>query len=132
MTRWNTNYNKYGAKKTIVDGISFDSKKEAKRYQELTLMEKAGEIFDLQRQVKFTLIPSQRDSNKVVINEKTGKYKIVEGKVIERECAYIADFVYYNKDGEKIVEDAKGMKTEVYKIKKKLMLFIHGIQVKEV
>ena len=70
---------KYNSKKTVVDGQTFDSKKEARRYQELLLLEKAGEIQNLSRQVKFVLIPSQRDEN---------------GKVIERECSYKADVLY--------------------------------------
>lgn len=82
-------------------------------------MEKAGLIKDLDRQVKFVLIPTQR----------------VDGKVVERECYYMADFVYLEKVApgkwEKVVEDAKGFRTDVYRIKKKLMLKEHGIQIKE-
>ena len=99
---------KYKNKKTVVDGITFDSKKEASRYLELKKLKDAGFIDDLELQVKFVLIPKQ------------------EG---ERECSYIADFVYKNKQtGETIVEDVKSSpryKTDVYKIKKKLMLFIY-------
>lgn len=114
--------NKYGARKTEVDGIKFDSQKEANRWCELKLMERAGEIHDLQRQVTFVLIPAQRD------------YK---GKVLERSVKYIADFVYLGNDGggwERVVEDAKSpaTRTAVYKIKKKLMLSRFGIQIKEV
>lgn len=107
---------KYRAKKTEVDGIVFDSKKEAKRYQELKLFERAGVISDLQRQVKFELIPSQK----------------IDGKVAERACSYVADFVYKDKEGNTIVEDTKGVKTKDYIIKRKLMLWIHGIRIKEV
>lgn len=106
---------KYGAKKVTVNGITFDSKKEAKRYGELVLLERAGKITDLQRQVKFELIPSQR----------------IDGKVVERACTYVADFVYIE-DGKKVVEDTKGFKTKDYIIKRKLMLWVHGIQVKEI
>lgn len=109
-------HSKYKAKKTEIDGIVFDSKKEAKRYQELILLERAGVISDLQRQVKFTLIPVQR----------------INGKVVERECSYIADFVYLDEGGKKVVEDTKGVKTKDYVIKRKLMLWIHGIRIKEV
>ena len=107
---------KYKAKKTVVDGIKFDSKKEAKRYTELKYLEEQGIIKGLQRQVKFVLIPSQR-----------GK----DGKVIERECSYYADFVYTMR-GERIVEDVKGIRTETYKLKKKMMLYFHGIRIVEV
>ena len=119
---------KYGANKTEVDGITFDSRKEARRYAQLKLMERAGAISDLQLQVKFILIPAQREP------DKTGKRGgVIKGKTIERECSYIADFVYVDNDtGETVVEDAKGMKTEVYKIKKKLMLYVHGVKIKEV
>lgn len=101
---------KYNAKKTTVDGLAFDSKREAARWLELKLLERAGEITDLRRQVKFTLIPKQQG---------------------ERECAYIADFTYTEK-GALVVEDVKGAKTPEYIIKRKLMLEKHGIRVKEV
>lgn len=107
---------KYNSKKTVVDGQKFDSKKEARRYQELLLLEKAGEIENLCRQVKFVLIPSQRDEN---------------GKVVERECSYKADFTY--EEGIKtVVEDVKGYKTKEYIIKRKLMLWQYGIRIREV
>ena len=111
--------NKYGAKKvTTVDGEKFDSQKEHQRYVILKLMERAGKIKDLKRQVKFVLIPAQRDAS---------------GKLLERECSYVADFVYYDYAlRREVVEDAKGMKTDVYKIKKKLMLYVHGISIVEV
>ena len=111
-----TAHSKYKAKKTEIDGIVFDSKKEAKRYQELILLERAGVISDLQRQVKFVLIPVQR----------------INGKVVERECSYVADFVYLDEAGKKVVEDTKGVKTKDYIIKRKLMLYVHGIRIKEV
>ena len=106
--------NKYHNKKVCYNGIAFDSKKEARRYSELLLLERAGVITNLQRQVPFVLIPSQR----------------INGKVVERECKYIADFVY-TENGKKVVEDTKGMKTEAYKIKKKMLLYFHGIKIKE-
>ena len=98
----------------------YDSKKEAKRAAELKLLEKAGVISHLQEQVVYELIPSQ--------------YRIVNGKkkCIERAIKYIADFQYVDKDGNTVVEDAKGFRTEVYRIKKKLMLYFHDIQIKEV
>ena len=125
---WN-NYKgrKYGNKKTEIDGIAFDSKKEARRYQELLLLQQSGAIHDLKRQVKYILIPTQREPD--AIGARGGIHK---GKVIERECAYIADFVYTTEDGLTVVEDAKGFRTEKYLIKRKLMLYIHGIRIREV
>lgn len=122
-------YRKYNNKKVIVNGIKFDSKKEAKRYKELSLFEKAGVISDLQMQVKFLLIPSQYE-----IVERYGKKgnKLQSGtKCVEKECSYFADFVYY-RNGEQVVEDTKGFKTPEYIIKRKLMLFKYGIKIKEV
>ena len=102
--------NKYGARKlTAPDGQVFDSVKEYHRWGCLKLLERAGKIKDLKRQVKFELIPKQ------------------EG---ERACYYIADFTYME-NGELVVEDCKGFKTDVYKIKKKLMLMEHGIRIRE-
>lgn len=109
--------NKYGNRKTVIDGLVFDSKHEAHRWIELKYMERARLIKNLSRQVSFTLIHAQND-------KKTGK-------VIERECKYIADFVY-EQDGKTVVEDAKGVRTDVFKIKKKLMLERYGIAIKEV
>lgn len=123
--------NKYGNKKVEYDGIKFDSKKEAIRWAELKLLERSGLISDLQRQVKFVLIPSLREApaEQYTRGAKKGQFK--PGKVIERECAYVADFVYI-KNGMMVVEDTKGMKTKDYIIKRKLMLFLNGIRIKEV
>lgn len=105
---------KYHNKPVEVYGIKFDSRREARRYGELLFLIRAKEIKDLKRQVKFELIPKQ------------------EG---ERACNYKADFTYYEKDGNGrwryVVEDCKGAKTEVYKIKRKLMLLIHNIKIRE-
>ena len=117
---------KYGNKKIEVDGIIFDSKKEANRYKELQLLERAGEIQDLQMQVKFELIPTQREPDSV--GARGGIHK---GKVLEHSCNYIADFVYKH-NGEVIVEDTKGFRTTDYVIKRKLMLYVHKIKIKEV
>ena len=110
---------KYNSKKIIVDGIKFDSRKEASRYVYLKQQEKAGLISDLELQKKFVLIPKQTDGKKTV----------------ERECAYYADFVYV-KDGETVVEDVKGYRNgqayALFTIKRKLMLYVHSIRVKEV
>lgn len=124
-------YRKYNNRKIIVDGITFDSKKEAKRYKELKTLERAGIIHDLQRQVKYVLIPTQyeRTSEAYIKGKDKGKPK--KGKLIERECSYYADFVYKLKSGETVVEDAKGVKTPEYIIKRKLMLYVHNIKIKE-
>lgn len=114
--------NKYKNSKVVIDGIRFDSKKEAGRYIVLKSLEKDGKIFGLRRQVKYLLIPTQYE----VPDEKKKKRK-----VLERECSYYADFVYY-KDGKIIVEDTKGVKTPEYIIKRKLMLYVYGIRIKEV
>lgn len=121
--------NKYKALKCTVGNETFDSRKEARRYQELTLLERAGHIQNLQRQVKYVLIPSQYK-----VYERYGKngQRLKDRKqLLERECSYIADFVY-EINGNVIVEDTKGMKTKDYVIKRKLMLYVHGIRVKEV
>jgi len=118
--------NKYKNTKTIVDGIEFDSRKEAARYKELKLLEAAGEISNLERQVKFVLIPTQREPDFVGV-----RGGIKKGKVIEKECSYLADFVYI-RDGEVIVEDTKGIRTKDYIIKRKLMLYLLGIRIQEI
>lgn len=121
---------KYNNTKVEIDGHTFDSKHEANRYLELKLLERAGTITDLQMQVKFVLIPSQYEPDTVKVL-KSGKEKVVKGKLIERECSYIADFVYqYN--GKTVVEDAKGMRTKEYVIKRKLILERYGIRISEV
>lgn len=125
------NSSKYNARKILYDGQVFDSKKEYQRYLELKLLEKAGEIIELRRQVKYTLIPAQREPD--TIGPKGGK---IHGKVIEREVAYIADFAYLTKSGDIVVEDVKGYKNgqayAVYTIKRKLMLERYGIRIKEI
>lgn len=103
--------NKYGNKKVTEDGMTFDSTKEYSRWKELKLMEKAGEITGLVRQLRIEIIP------------KTKLYKAV---------SYIPDFVYFDKqEGKTIYEDVKGAKTEVYKLKKKILYWRHGIEIKE-
>lgn len=116
---------KYHAEKTSFEGERFDSKKELQRWQELRLMEKSGEIQDLRRQIRFEVIPAQRGPD---IIRPRGKPK--PGKVIEHPAYYIADFVYW-KDGKQVVEDVKGVKTDTYIIKRKLMLWVHGIRILE-
>ena len=118
---------KYHAKKTTIDGITFDSKHEAEIYIQLRQKEKLGLIHDLQLQVEFELIPAQRAPSTFT---KRGKEKL--GKVKERKCSYYADFCYKDADDNWRVLDAKGVRTESYKIKKKLMLWVHGIEIEEV
>ena len=124
---------KYRSKKVTVNGITFDSKKEAKRYAELLLLERAGAISDLKRQVRFELIPAQYETVERY-SEKTGKRLKDKKVLLERECSYIADFVFEDKNGRVVVEDVKSpaTRTEAYVVKRKLMLWRHGIKVKEV
>lgn len=98
----------------------FDSKKEYYRNNELRLLEKAGEISNLEEQVPYELLPAQ--------------YQIINGKkkCVEKSVKYIADFQYIDKYGNLVVEDTKGMRTSTYIIKRKLMLYFHGIKIKEV
>lgn len=106
---------KYGNRKITRDGITFDSVKECQRYCELKLMQRAGVISDLRLQVPYELIPAQR----------------IDGKVVERAVNYVADFVY-TQDGKAVVEDTKGFRTKDYVLKRKLMLWRHGIRIREV
>lgn len=116
---------KYHSRKITRDGITFDSVKEYQHYSELSLLERAGTITDLQRQVKFVLLPAQY---RQMFDRKAHRWK---SRCVEREVCYIADFVY-QQDGKTVVEDTKGFKTKDYIIKRKLMLYIHNIQIKEV
>lgn len=117
---------KYNNTKVFLDGKTFDSVREAKRFQELRLLEEAGAIYDLQTQVKFVLIPAQREPDTQGPRGGTRR-----GRLIEKECAYIADFCYRDEYGFH-VEDSKGFRTKDYVIKRKLMLFAHGIKIEEV
>ena len=108
-------YNKYGNTKVSRYGRTFDSKREAGRYTELKILERTGKISGLKTQVSYLLIPAQYDENH---------------RCIERSCKYVADFVYWE-DGKLVVEDAKGMKTDVYRLKKKLLLWKYGIRIRE-
>lgn len=123
---------KYGnVKTTTSDGITHDSIKEANRWCELKLLERAGKIYDLQRQIKFTLIPEQYEYEFEEVVKAKGK--MPKGKLVERGCNYVADFVYHNaEDGKLVVEDVKGKRTKEYIIKRKLMRYIHGIKIKEI
>lgn len=123
--------NKYYNKKITIDGQVFDSRKEARRYSELILLQKAGKITDLQTQVSFELIPAQYERF-----ERYGKngQRLKDGvRCVEKAVKYIADFVY-KENGVRVVEDTKSpaTRTKDYVIKRKLMLHIHGIKIREV
>lgn len=120
---------KYKAIKTTINGIEFDSRKEARRYQELLLLERSGAISSLQLQVKFVLIPAQYEE--VERYGKNGNKLKSHRRLVEKEVSYIADFVYWE-GGKLIVEDTKGFKTKDYIIKRKLMLYEKGIKIREV
>ncbi len=119
---------KYKSKKTTIDGIVFHSEKEATRYTELKLLQRLGKISDLELQKEFVLIPSQREASTF-----NSKGKEIKGKVIEKKCSYYADFCYKDEIGNYVVEDTKSgnFRTTDYVIKRKLMLFIHGIRISE-
>ena len=122
LSRWDVKQtNKFNAKKIQIQGETFDSMAEARRWRDLTWLQRGGVIRGLSRQVKYTLIPNQYDS---------------KGKLIERGVSYIADFVYQDENGKLVVEDVKGYKKgpayAVFVIKRKLMLKEYGIRVREV
>lgn len=119
---------KYHSKKVIIDGETFDSKKEARRYIELLMLQKSGRISGLQRQKKFVLVPAQYEP------ETTGpRGGRIKGKLLEREVAYYADFVYFDEEEKDfVIEDTKGVRTPEYIIKRKLMLWLNGYQIREV
>ena len=111
---------KYRARKTVVDGITFDSKKEADRYRELKLLEQAGKIRGLELQKRFELIPAQKAA----------------GERTERAACYVADFCYDERSEAlncwyAVVEDTKGVRTRDYILKRKLMRWVHGISIRE-
>jgi hypothetical protein len=121
----------YNIKTRALDGTVFDSHKEARRWDELLLLQRAGKITDLQRQVRYELIPAQYETY-----ERYGKkgQKLKDGvRLLEKKVCYVADFVYTDAEtGENIVEDAKGIRTKDYILKRKLMLAVHSIRIKEV
>lgn len=104
---------KYGNKKTTVDGITFDSKAEAERYKELKRLELLGVIKGLELQKTFRLCKDRWNNGKPF------------------SISYKADFVY-TLDGDIIVEDVKGFRTEAYQLKKKLMKAVYGIEITEI
>lgn len=110
-------WSKYRATKVQTEDGTFDSKREYKRWLELKEMEKAGQIHELHRQIPFDLLPSQYAD---------------DGRLIERKTRYVSDFTYITSDGYLVVEDAKGCKTPEYILKRKMMLYFHDIEIKEV
>ena len=121
---------KYHSRTITLDGETFDSQKEYRRWQALRLLERAGQIKDLKRQVKYELIPPQYETVERY-SQKTGK-RLKDGeRFLEHGCYYVADFVYSRPDGSTVVEDSKGVRTDAYIIKRKLMLHVHGIKILE-
>ena len=118
---------KYRNSKVTIGNDTYDSMKEYRRYLDLLALEKTGEIKELQRQVKYILIPAQREPD--TIGKRGGIHK---GRLLENEVAYFADFVYTDSSGETIVEDTKGIRTKDYIIKRKMMLYFHKIRIHEV
>ena len=114
--KFNLQATKHGNKYHAQRSGGYASRKEHRRAAELRLLLRAGLISNLREQVSYELIPTQRDGN---------------GKVLERACSDIADFVYTDEHGNTIVEDTKGVRTDVYRIKRKLMLRVHGIRITE-
>ncbi len=107
---------KYHNQPSVVNGIRFDSRREAKRYSELMLMLRAGEISDLRLQQNVTLIEG---------------YKTPDGEIVRPEV-YKADFAYVDKYGNKVIEDVKGKKTPVYLLKRKQVQDKLGIRIREI
>lgn len=121
LTDWRDNPRQRGRQKyhnvrCVHQGLTFDSKAELKRWLDLSMLLKAREIKDLRRQVPYLLIPKTA--------RPSGGH--------ERECTYIADFVYVDRNGRTVVEDVKGAVTPEFRLKRKLMLFVHGVEVREV
>lgn len=125
---------KYHSRKITRDGVTFDSMKEYRRFCELSLLQRAGAITELKRQVEFELLPAQYEEIPTGEIYRQGerkgqpKYKRV---CVEKSVKYVADFVY-KENGKYIVEDTKGFKTKDYILKRKMMLYFHNIKIKEV
>ena len=119
---------KFHNKKVTLEGETFDSKREASRWLELKMLQRAGRISNLERQKKFVLIPAQYEPE--ITGPRGGKKK---GRLLEREVAYIADFVYWDEEEKEfVIEDAKGVRTPEYVIKRKLLLWLKGYRIREV
>lgn len=129
--------NKFGARKVKdpVTGEIFDSSKEYHRWCELKLLERAGKVSGLKRQVTFELIPTQREASAEVYRGGPQKGLPKPGAVIENATKYVADFVYCDAQGNTVVEDTKGYKKgaayDLFVIKRKLFLQRYGIRIKE-
>jgi hypothetical protein len=134
------NYRKLNNQSITIDGIEFQSKKEGRRYSELKLLQRAGQISDLELQKKYELIPAQYETIETgehyKVGAKKGQPKTKE-VCIEQSLVYIADFVY-KENGQTVVEDVKGFRDTSsatyakFVIKRKLMLWKYGIRIKEV
>lgn len=126
---------KYNNQKITLDGITFDSQKEANRYCELKLLQRAGQIQNLELQKEFELIPAQYEYYPRY--GKSGKRLKDGARCIEKSCVYKADFAYIE-NGKTVVEDVKGYRDPKgaayakFAIKRKLMLHLYGIRIKEV
>ncbi len=137
---WKQSKSKFGNKKVTIGNETFDSKGEWQRWLFLQDCAKNGQIKDLERQVKFTLIPTQYRPVEVKLKTKTK----IEQRVVTREVTYTADFVYWKRIDDvqvstlglekwhRVVEDFKGMPNDRWPIKKALMLSVHGVEVREV
>ena len=131
---WNKT-SKYKNTKYTYLGIKFDSLKECRRYTELRLLEQAGKIKDLELQKAYELIPAQYEETEEIYTK--GIHKGEHKKVLlERACNYVADFYYIDcETGKTVVEDVKGYRDggayALFSVKRKLMLYIYHIKVKE-
>ena len=141
--------NKYRNRRVTVDGISFDSVREAQRYRELKLLERSGKISGLELQKKFVLIPAQYGEcaqtqqeapqthgkgkpSQLPAKSQSTRHRQSVRRCVERECAYYADYFYCDGNGNQVVEDVKGVRTKEYIVKRKLMLAVHGIRIHEI
>lgn len=120
-------HSKYHSTKVTYGGMTFDSRKEYRRYQTLQMLEKGGVITNLRRQVRYELIPNQYTMKTIQLKTMQKQKQVL----VERKVEYVADFVY-EQDGQTIVEDTKGFRTADYIIKRKLMLWVHGIKIEEI
>ena len=130
IRRYYFSRSKYRNNKITIGGQTYDSQKEYFRYLDLLALEKSGEIKDLKRQVEYILLPAQREPD--TVGPRGG---VKKGKLLEKKVSYYADFVYTDvKSGETVVEDTKSeiTKTRDYILKRKMMLYFHGIKIKEV
>lgn len=136
LTRFNGRYfmrkkNKYNAKRVCALGKDFDSRRESGRYRTLLQLQSAGVISDLECQKPFVLIPSQFEISDETYQRGPRKGKRKNGRCLEKAVTYYADF-YYKRNGVEVVEDVKGKRTADYIIKRKLMLYVHGIKIEEI